>query len=246
MLRYIRGFFLQIKVLGTRGEINPSIQYHSHHSGVLLNKEILLDLGEKEFLKHHPTHILITHLHPDHAYFVRKNQHNDIQFQKPIYAPEKLNDHPEIKQIIDQFTINSYKIVPIPTHHSKKVKSVAYLIQHKKQRILYTGDLIWINKNYHPLLHDLDLVITEASFIRKMGMVRRDKETGQLYGHAGIPRLVRLFKKFTSSILFTHFGEWFYENIPQARKQLYDLGKKHEINVIVGYDGLELNVKNLS
>jgi len=79
-----------------------------------------------------------------------------------------------------------------------------------------------------------------------MGMVRRDKETGQLYGHAGIPRLIRLFKKFTSSILFTHFGEWFYENIPQARKQLYDLGKKHEINVIVGYDGLELNVKDLS
>ncbi|HMA83547.1 MAG TPA: MBL fold metallo-hydrolase [Candidatus Thermoplasmatota archaeon] len=236
---------MQIKILGTRGEIKPSIQYHSHHSGVLLDGKILFDIGEKEFLNYHPTHIFITHLHPDHAYFVRKNHNNNFDFQIPVYAPEPYNTRAEIKIISKKLKIKSYDIIPIPTHHSKKVESVAYLIQQKNQRILYTGDLIWINKEHHHLLNDLDLVITEASFIQKNGMVRRDKNTGQLYGHAGIPKLINLFKKFSSSILFTHFGEWFYENIPHARKQLYNLGKKHKVNVIVGYDGLKLDVSNL-
>ena len=236
---------MQIQILGTRGEIKPSAPYHSHHSGLLIDNKLLFDIGEKTFLQYKPTHIFITHLHPDHAFFVRKKYADSFTFSMPVFAPEKYKNHPEIKISKEKMNINSYSITSIPTHHSKKVQSLSYLIEHDKNRILYTGDLIWINKEYHNLLTNLDLVITEASFIQKNGMVRRDKETGQIYGHAGIPQLIKLFKKFSSSILLTHFGEWFYENIPKARKTLKTLGKKHNINIIVGYDGLQLNITDL-
>ena len=90
----------------------------------------------------------------------------------------------------------------------------------------------------------VDLVITEGSYIRKGGLVRRDKETGALFGHAGIPDLLRLFSPFTGHILLTHFGSWFYKDIRESRRKLKKLGKDYGITVHVGYDGMELDTRN--
>ncbi len=235
---------MKIKILGTRGEIEASAPYHSHHSGVLVDKKILFDLGEPEFLNHKPKVIFFTHLHPDHAYFIRskyKEPHSKAQF----YAPEKYENGLPVKVFKKTKKINAYKITAIPTHHSKKVKSQAYLIEKNKQKILYTGDLIWINKKYHPKLKKLNLVITEASFFRKGGMIRRDKETGEIYGHNGVPDLINLFKRFTENIALMHYGSWFYEDMKKARKKIKNLAKDNDINIIIGYDGLKINVNQL-
>lgn len=103
--------------------------------------------------------------------------------------------------------------MPIPTHHSHRVASQAYLIEKEHRRILYTGDIIWINKKYHSKLKHLDLVITEASFIHKGGFVKKHPESGKLFGHSGIPDLLKLFSQFTQWIVLVHFGNWFFENM---------------------------------
>lgn len=235
---------MNIKILGTRGEIEPTKPYHSRHSGVLIDNKILFDIGEEKFLDYNPKYVFITHLHPDHAFFVRDNYDKKINFSMPVYGPESFNNI--VKRIKKRnIKISSYTILSIPTHHSKKVKSTAYLITKDNQKILYTGDLIWINKEYHHLLKNIDLIITEASFIGQQGMIQRDKKTGQIYGHAGIPKLINLFKKFTNNILFLHFGEWFFENVPEARKKLQKLGMKNEVNVITSYDGFEFKLIDL-
>jgi glyoxylase-like metal-dependent hydrolase (beta-lactamase superfamily II) len=236
---------MKIKILGTRGEIDESLPYHSKHSGVLINDELLLDLGEKEFLSYDPTWILITHLHPDHAYFVRLGKEEKPPTPAIIYAPElpKAHVNPStIHVMTETIHIGSYTIIPIPTHHSKTVKSQAYLIQTEETSILYTGDLIWIDKQYHPLFAHVDLVITEGSFMRKGGMIRKDKETQMLYGHTGIPNLIDLFKIYTHNILFIHFGSWFYKNTKTARQTIITLGKEKGVNAIIGYDGLEISI----
>jgi ribonuclease BN (tRNA processing enzyme) len=230
---------MKIKVLGTRGEIEESAPYHSKKSGVLLNDKILLDIGDPSFLNYKPKYILITHLHPDHAYFER--HHEEPHFGIPIYAPEKY-DALKIHVTKKPFTIDGYKITPIPTVHSIKVKSNAYLIEYKNKRLIYTGDMIWIEKKYHHLFGKLDIVITEGSFIRKGGMVRRQKETGKIYGHTGIPNLMHLFKPYTHKMLFVHFGAWFYKDIKKARKTIQKLAKENDLNAIVGYDGLEIEI----
>jgi len=102
--------------------------------------------------------------------------------------------------------------------------------------------MVWINKIYHKLLKNLDLVITEASFYRKGGLVRRGGKTGEIYGHTGVPNLINLFKKFTSHIIFLHFGSWFYKDIKKAQKRFARLAKENGIKITVGYEGLEIKI----
>jgi hypothetical protein len=177
------------------------------------------------FLVIHPKikkhYILVTH-NPDHAYFVRHHEKPSISV--PMYAPEKY-DNAQIDVMHKLFKIKNYKITPIPTVHSIKVKSNAYLIEHEKKRLLYTGDMIWIDKRYQTKLGILDLVITEASFMRAGGMVRKKDE--KIFGHTGVPNLIHLFKKHTNKILFMHFGAWFYKNIQKARKDFKQLAREY-------------------
>lgn len=225
---------MNIKFLGTRGEIKESKPYHSKHSGILIDNKIMLDLGEKEFLKYKPKYIFITHLHPDHAFFARNGK---IPKKTKIIAPEK-PEEANIKKFTGIKKLDSYKITAIPTIHSKKVKSQAYLIQ-KDKKILYTGDMIWINKKYHPKLKNLDLVIMEGSFIKKGGMIRRDKK-GNIYGHQGIPNLIKLFEKFTDKIIITHLGSWFYKNAKKSRKKVKKIPETAKVKI--AYDGMELKI----
>ena len=227
-----------IKVLGTRGEIKESAPRHSRHSGLLVDGRLLFDLGEREFLDLRPWAVFITHLHPDHAFFVRR----PVGIGVPVYAPETRTSTPEVKVFPGQMSFRGYSIRAIPTHHSFKVVSTAYLVEKGRRRLLYTGDLFWINKEYHPLLEGIDLVVTEASFLREGGMIRRDRASGIAYGHAGVPNLIELFGKFTKNILFTHFGAWFYGDARKSRRILAALGRRKGVAVRAGYDGFELDL----
>lgn len=238
------GYPMKIKILGTRGEIEPSSPYHSKKSGVLIDDEILLDIGEESFLEQHPKYILITHLHPDHAFFARFPNKKIKPIEVPLYAPESYKKNVIVKKLTSQKKLNQYLIIPIPTHHSIKVASQAYLIVKRKQKILYTGDLVWINKEYHSQITGVDLIITEASFDREGGRIKRDDASGKIYGHTGVPNLMRLFSKFTKHILFVHFGSWFYADVQAAKASLIQLGKAYGVTVFVGYDGMEIDTQH--
>lgn len=235
---------MKITILGTRGEVKPSAPYHVRHSGVLIDDCLLFDLGQKEFLTYNPSHIFITHLHPDHAFFVRDTQQIS-HISAPIFAPEKYKGM-SLSILSKAYTVGPYKITPVPTMHSLKVKSQGYIIQKGKQKIFYSGDMFWIEKKYWGKLKNLDLVITEASFVREGGAIRRSKDTDNIstpYGHAGVPNLIRFFKQCTSTIVFMHFGSWFYElGAQKSRAKLTKIGRDNGVEVIVGYDGKVIHI----
>lgn len=230
---------MKIKLLGTKGEIDASLPYHSKKSGILIDDELLLDVGEKSYLQLNPKWIVMTHLHPDHAYFMRK-QHEEIPVTKALlFAPEC--PFSQIQIIHQKIKLGPYQITPIPTHHSKNVLSQGYVIEKGGVSFLYTGDLVWMDKKYHFLFENAKLVITEGSFIREGGMVK--KEGDKLFGHNGIPNLIRLFSPYFKTIVLTHFGNWFYANTKESKKVIKELGKKHHVNVIAAYDGMEITLQ---
>ncbi len=233
---------MKIKVLGTRGEIKASLPDHANYSGVLVDDTILLDIGEKKFLDYHPKYIFATHLHPDHAYFVRNSQLIDFT----IFAPEAYKNLPNVKVLSTATLFDSYKITPIPTHHSKLVQSQAYLVEKDNEKMLYTGDVVWIDNKYHPFFQNSTLVLTDGSYIRKGGLILKDKATGKLYGHTGIPNLIDMFKDYTRNIVFVHFGGWFFEDPEKSIEKLESLGSENNMNLIAGKDGMEIDLKKLS
>jgi ribonuclease BN (tRNA processing enzyme) len=231
---------MKIQILGTRGEIASSSPIRSKHSGVLIDETILFDLGEPEFLNYNPEYIFITHLHPDHAFFVRNKV--DKLPEKIIYLPEKCNLAVNANVLTKAMQFKNYIITPIPTIHSFRVRSQSYLLETENKRVLYTGDLISIATKYHKLLSKLDLVITEASFIRRNGLIKTDEKSGKIHGHTGIPNLIDFFSRFTNQIVFVHFGSWFFKNEQESKDKILKLASKKQVEACVAYDGMTLLV----
>jgi glyoxylase-like metal-dependent hydrolase (beta-lactamase superfamily II) len=113
---------MRVTILGTRGNIRPSAPKHARHSGILVDRRLLLDLGEAAYLDLEPQHIFITHLHPDHAVFMEA----DVTPNAEVYVPEPTKRLPGARVISGPVRIRSYRIIPVPTVHSHRLRSLGY------------------------------------------------------------------------------------------------------------------------
>lgn len=138
--------------------------------------------------------------------------------------------------------LGPWTVTPIPVIHSRRVKAVSYRIDRGERSVFFTGDVLEIERRHHRLLHDLDLVITEGSFIRSGGLVRVNPITGARSGHAGLPELIALFAAFTRRIVVVHLGTWFYRDPRGARDRVRVLGEKHGVDVRIAWDGMRVAV----
>ena len=225
---------MKIKILGTRGKIEPKTENHVNHTGFLINGNILIDVGEPKYMDYDPEVIVFTHFHPDHAFFVPKKQKFTPEI--PLFGPETHKLIPKLKVIEKEFWIEDYKFTPVPVIHALKLKSLGYLIQKGQKKVFITGDVAWIEKADLAELPPLDLIITEASFINKGGRINRKKD--RIFGHTGIPDLIRLLSPFTQKIAFCHYGEWFFEHPSEVSKnRIQEL--QENVELVPTHDGME-------
>jgi phosphoribosyl 1,2-cyclic phosphodiesterase len=211
---------MRVEILGARANIPRSAPGYARHAGVLIDRRILLDLGEAAYLRRRPRHIFITHLHPDHAAFLTSS----MALTGSLHVPERTREAPSASVISRPLSIGGHRVIPVPTEHAVNARSVGYVVERGRRRIFYSSDMISIHRRYYSRLGKLDLVITDGSFIRRGGLVRRDPATGRRYGHAGIPNLVELFSRFTRRIVVTHLGSWFYADIRASMRRIAALG----------------------
>ena len=206
---------------------------------MLVDRELLLDLGETGYLDYRPRHIFITHLHSDHAVFM-KERAVPLMPGTNIYVPERTKKLPDARVISGPVRVDGYRVVPVPTVHSHRARSVGYIVEHQGRSLFYSSDMVAIAPQYHRRLRHLDMVITEGSYMRKGGLVRIDRTSGERYGHTGIPDLVQFFRPLTSQIVITHFGSWFYKDIAGSIRKIEALG--NGVRVVAAYDGLTMEV----
>lgn len=228
---------MKLKILGTRGKIEPKAEGYVRHTGFLLDELILIDVGEPEYMDHRPAAVVFTHFHPDHAFFVPEKEKFTPKIR--LFGPEAHELIPKLQVISGKFEVEGYTFTPVPVIHALKLKSLGYVIEKEGKKIFITGDVAWIEKANLAELPPLDLIITEATFINKGGRINRKKD--RIFGHTGVPNLIRLLSPHTKKIAFCHYGEWFFENIPEESK-LRIKQLEEDVELIPAHDGMELEV----
>ncbi len=228
---------MKIRILGTRGKIEPKAEDHVNHTGYLIDEKILVDVGEEKYMDYRPEAVVFTHFHPDHAFFVPDKQNFSPKI--PLFGPEAHELIPQLKVITGPFEIDGYKFTPVPVIHALRLKSLGYILQKGQKRIFITGDVAWIEKANLAEIPDLDLVITEATFIQKGGRINRKKD--RIFGHTGIPDLIRLLSPLTPKIAFCHYGEWFFENKAEESKE-WIKSMEADVELIPAYDGMQIEI----
>jgi hypothetical protein len=107
---------VQLRILGTRGNIDVSAPGYVKHYGILVDDRLLLDAGEKEYLDYRPRWIFITHEHSDHMAL----KSADIPKRVSIYAPETSHSIPTARIVSSKPVIaGRYTVTPVPTVHSQ-------------------------------------------------------------------------------------------------------------------------------
>ncbi|GHA43720.1 hypothetical protein GCM10007103_26120 [Salinimicrobium marinum] len=228
---------MKIEFLGTRGKVEPSAPKYRHHTGFLIDKKILIDVGEKQFMNRNPEAVVFTHFHPDHGYFISEDEKFNPGI--PHYGPQEHPLIPDLQVITNKFTIKGYTFTPIPVIHAFKLKSLGYVVEKDDRKIFFTGDVAWIEKAHLAEIKGLDLIITEATMINKGGRINRKKD--KIFGHTGVPDLVRIFSPLTKKIVFTHFGDWFFEDVESSLKRLGEFSST-ELEIIPAHDGFQISI----
>jgi ribonuclease BN (tRNA processing enzyme) len=229
---------VNLKFLGTKGEIEESSPRHKYHSSLLISTDdirILIDYGKLrhmslEELKPHA--ILITHAHPDHYAWLKE----EIKTETPVYMTRETYEYgkftPQNSKIIipgEKFNAGPFKCAAYRVIHSIRCPAVGYKIEVEHKTFAYNSDLVDI-LDKDSVLPGVGYYIGDGSAIRT-NLVRRRGE--QLLGHTRITTQINWCKKYgINKMIFTHLGK---ETIAKEDKFL-----EEHAEAILAYDGMEI------
>lgn len=231
---------MKIIFLGTKGEIEEQSKKHMYHSSLLLAKNkfrLLIDYGtihKYDLNKLKPNAILITHAHPDHYLWTKKELETNI----PIYLTKKTFGYgrfkPKNSKIIipnKKMRLGPFTILPYNVIHSIKCPAIGFKIFFGKKSLIYNPDLVDI-ENKNRILKKVDYYIGDGSSI-KANLVRI--KNGKIFGHARIVTQINWCEKNRiKSIIFTHLGK---ETIRKEKEF-----KKKNSKIIFAYDGMKKKI----
>jgi ribonuclease BN (tRNA processing enzyme) len=222
-----------------------------NHASLLIihkNKRIMIDCGEtylNKLKKINPDHIIITHAHPDHAFGLKNGApcpvwatHDSWNILKNFPIEKKFKKLIKInkKQKIEKINFEAFEVI-----HSIKAPAVGYRISVKKSAFFYVPDVLWIEDRKNALKNIIFYIGDGATIQRNM--VRKDKKTNALFGHANIKQQFTWCKKENvRKMIITHCGSDIVKNEKKAKKIIEDLAAKKEIEFEIAYDGMEFSL----
>jgi ribonuclease BN (tRNA processing enzyme) len=242
---------MKLKFLGTRGYIEAKTKRHTNHASLLIihkSKKIMIDCGEtylKKLKNIKPDHIVITHAHPDHAFGLKKATNCFVWATKESW--KKLKEFPikkkyqkliniRKKKKIEGITFEAFKVI-----HSIKAPAVGYRISYEKKVFFYVPDVVWIEDRKKAFKNILFYIGDGATIQRNM--IRKDKISNELFGHANIrQQLTWCQKEGVKKMIITHLGSDVVKNEKKATLIIENLASQKKIKVVIAYDGMEINL----
>jgi len=239
---------MMLTFLGTRGEIETRTRQHRMHTSLLVshrNANVMIDCGLDwlgKFERLHPSAIVLTHAHPDHAWGLRNGA------PCPVHAPQKTwrtlqNCAVKDRRLIKERTptkICGITFETFPVEHSILAPAVGYRVNAGRARIFYAPDVIYIHERSAALkavqIYIGDGATLTRSFIRRRG----DK----LIGHAPVrTQLTWCEKEGVPRAIITHCGsEIVTGDERQISAKLRAIAAERSIEVRIAYDGMKLSL----
>lgn len=219
------------------------------HTSLLLKhgrSRVMIDCGESWLDKIQdirPTHIVITHAHPDHAFGLQNGSPCPVWTTKETWA--LIDSYPISKRNVlsvhKKTKIGPFIFQPFRLIHSLKAPAVGYKIHDKKKSIFYAPDVAWIDKR-EKAMRGIDVYIGDGATIFR-NMIRKDKKTGQIFGHASIrQQLTWCQKEKVHHMIITHCGSDIVTKETSALKTIQALANERNVSVEIAYDGLKKTI----
>lgn len=240
---------LEIVFLGTRGNIGPKNRRHRMHTSALIvhrGQRVMIDCGESwrdRVAKLNPDAIVITHAHPDHAFGL------DGGAPCPVWTTEETWDRidhfpidrklrhvlsPRRPRQIEGIRFEAFQVV-----HSVRAPAVGYRIHANRIGMFYVPDVAWIPERGAAFRRIRVYVGDGATLTRNM--VRRHRETGELFGHANIrQQLGWCAEEGVPRMIVTHCGSDIVGGDERtAAAKVRGFAAERDVEVEIAHDGME-------
>jgi ribonuclease BN (tRNA processing enzyme) len=242
----------KLTFLGTRGYIKPSSKQHRMETSLLITykrQRIMIDCGESwesKFTALSPHHIILTHAHEDHAFGLKGGTPCPVwgtreTWKKIAHFPIEKDKRHILKRNVPT-KIGGVTFIAYSVIHSHLAPAVGFRIQIEKTIFFYVPDVAWIPRRCRALNGALFYIGDGATITRNM--IRKTKDTGEIFGHATIKEQLRWCQtcKVTKMII-THCGSDIVAHPErEVKKKIQALAEKQGIEVEIAYDGMELNL----
>ena len=237
---------MELKFLGTRGEIEARMRRHRMHTSLLISHRgarVMIDCGLDwlgKLKRVDPSAIVLTHAHPDHAWGLKRGA------RCPVYAPEKtwqeLRHYPiKERRLIKERTptkICGITFEAFPVEHSILSPAVGYRVSAGRACIFYAPDLIFIYERSAALkgvqIYIGDGATVTRSFIRKRGRA--------LIGHSPVrTQLTWCQKEGVPRAIITHCGSEIVTGDERGiSARLRAMAAERGVEVRIAYDGMKV------
>jgi phosphoribosyl 1,2-cyclic phosphodiesterase len=239
---------MNLTFLGTRGEIEARPRRHRMHTSMLVSyrsANVMIDCGLDwlgKFERLHPSAIVLTHAHPDHAWGLKNGA------PCPVHAPQKTwqaltRCRIEDRRLIKERTptkICGITFEAFSVEHSILAPAVGYRVSAGRASVFYVPDLVFIHDRA-VALKNVQIYIGDGATVTRSFIRRRDKA---LIGHSPVrTQLTWCEKEGVLRAIITHCGsEIVTGDEGKLSAKLRAMAAERGVEARIAYDGMKVTL----